>query len=85
MDYRDYKKVYWNELDQRIWRTDTTAEKIPIVYEYIGTMTKTEYELLIEVLFELFEDEKITLDKFQYVFGDIRSFCDRIKNLIDDL
>ena len=83
--YKEFKKVYWNELDQRIWRTDTTAEKIPIVYEYVGKMTETEYELLIEVLFELFDDDKISLNNFAAIFSDLRSFCDRIKNLSDDI
>ena len=85
MSYKDYKKVYWNELDQRIWRTDTTSNKIPVVYEYVGNMTLSEYELFIEVLFELFEDEKISLEKFEALFGDLRTFCDRIKNLVDDV
>jgi hypothetical protein len=85
MSYKEFKKVYWNEVDQRIWRTDTTSEKIPIVYNYIGTMTETEYELLIEILFELFDDDKITLQQFVNIFGDLRCFCDRIKNLTDDI
>jgi hypothetical protein len=31
----------------------------------------------------LFEDNKITLDDFHKIFGDIRCFCDRIKKLIE--
>ena len=46
-------------------------------------MTETEYELLIEILFELFDDDKITLQQFENIFGDLRCFCDRIKNLTD--
>ena len=80
----DYKNVYWNEIDQRMWRTNTTAGDVSIRFEYIGTMTRAEYDLLIETLWELYEDDKITLDEFQRIFGDIRSFCDRIKNLVEN-
>jgi hypothetical protein len=79
----DYKNVYWNEIDQRMWRTNTTAGDISVRFEYVGTMTRAEYDLLIEVLWELFEDDKITLDEFNKIFGDIRCFCDRIKKLIE--
>ncbi len=80
----DYKNVYWNEIDQRMWRTNTTAGDVSVRFEYIGTMTRAEYDLLIETLWELYEDNKITLDEFQKIFGDIRSFCDRIKNLVEN-
>ena len=80
----DYKNVYWNEIDQRMWRTNTTAGDVSVRFEYIGTMTRAEYDLLIETLWELYEDDKITLDEFQKIFGDIRSFCDRIKNLVEN-
>ena len=80
----DYKNVYWNEIDQRMWRTNTTAGDVSVRFEYIGTMTRAEYDLLIETLWELYEDHKITLDEFQRIFGDIRSFCDRIKNLVEN-
>lgn len=80
----DYRNVYWNEIDQRMWRTDTTAGDISVCFEYVGTMTSVEYDLLIEILWELFDDDKITLEQFQKIFGDIRSFCDRIKNLVDN-
>lgn len=80
----DYKNVYWNEIDQRMWRTNTTAGDVSVRFEYVGTMTRAEYDLLIETLWELYEDNKITLDDFQRIFGDIRSFCDRIKNLVEN-
>ena len=52
--YSDYKKVFYNELSQKAWRTNTTAVEQNVSYEYIGTMTLAEYELLIETLFELY-------------------------------
>jgi hypothetical protein len=45
-------------------------------------MTKIEFDLLIEVLWELYQDGTISFDDFQRIFGDLREFCDRIKNII---
>jgi len=79
----DYRNVYWNEIDQRMWRTTTTVDDVTVRYEYVGRMTRAEYDLLIETLWELFDDNKITLDEFQRIFGDIRTFCDQVKNLVE--
>jgi hypothetical protein len=79
----EYRNVFWNELDQKMWRTTTSAGDVSVRYEYVGTMTRAEYDLLIEILWELFDDDKITLDQFQKIFGDIRTFCDQIKNLVE--
>lgn len=79
----DYRNVYWNEIDQRMWRTTTTVGDVSVRFEYIGTMTSAEYDLLIETLWELFDDDKITLVEFARIFGDIRTFCDQIKNLVE--
>lgn len=79
----EYRNVFWNEIDQRMWRTTTSAGDVSIRYEYIGTMTSAEYDLLIETLWELFDDNKITLEEFQKIFGDIRTFCDQIKNIVE--
>ena len=79
----EYRNVYWNEIDQRMWRTTTTVDNVTVRYEYVGTMTRAEYYLLIETLWELYDDNKITFDEFARIFGDIRTFCDQIKNLIE--
>ncbi len=79
----EYRNVFWSEIDQRMWRTTTTIGDVSVRYEYVGTMTGAEYDLLIETLWELFDDNKITLEEFQRIFGDIRSFCDQIKNIVD--
>ena len=83
--YSDYKKVFYNEMSQKAWRTNTTANEQDVNYEYIGTMTQAEYELLVETLFELYEDNEISLKAFSRIFGDIRTFSDYIKNIVDNV
>ena len=76
--------VFWDETNQHIrFKSNTTFEN-HYNYEYIGYATDAEFSLLLEVLFVLFEDDHITLDEFYRVFGDIRTFCDIIKELVED-
>lgn len=79
-----YRKVFWNQTTQRIkWTQNETFEGY-IQYEYVGTATRAELDLLIEVLWELFDEDEITIQEFEMVFGDIRTFCDRLKKLVDE-
>lgn len=79
-----YRGVYWNDGRQRIrWTTNTTFENY-IEYEYIGSMTRAEFDLLLEILVEFFGDDKITMEQFVFVFDDLRNFCDKIKGLIEE-
>lgn len=84
MIYSNFKHVYYNEIDQKVWRTDTSVKDVSVRYEYVGNMTLAEYELLIEVLFQVFDENYITLEDFCLHFGDIRTFCDKIKKIIDE-
>lgn len=84
MGYSKYKPVFYNETSQKVWRTNTTIGDIPIEFDYVGTMTEVEFELLLEVLFEIFSTNDIMLDDFERVFGDIRTFCDIIKRLVNE-
>ena len=78
------KMVFWNEMDQHIrFKSNTTFEN-DYNYEYIGYATEAEFSLLLEVLFVLYEDDRISLEDFERVFGDIRTFCDIVKNIVDE-
>jgi len=78
------KKVYWNEDDQRIRWTQNSTYAASIQFVYAGNMTEPEFDLLLEVLFELYDDEKISLEDFLIIFNEIRTFCDRIKKYIEE-
>ena len=79
-----YKKVFWNVETQRIkWTQNVTFEGYAD-YDFIGYLTRAELDLLIEVIWELFEDDQITLQQFEMVFGDVRTFCDRLKKIIQE-
>lgn len=84
MNFDIYKNVYYSETSQKVWRTDTTIG-VPYEFEYIGKMNSAEYDLFLDVLFHIFGDEDIPLKAVEMYFGDIRTFCDKLKKLVDDM
>lgn len=78
------KSVYWNEDDQRIRWTQNHIYDANISFVFAGKMTEPEFDLLLEVLFELYDDDKISLEDFLIIFNQIRTFCDKIKGLLDE-
>ena len=46
-------------------------------------MTRVEFDLLVEVLWEVFEDKDIPLKDFMKYYNDIRHFCDKIKIILE--
>lgn len=84
MSFHEFKNVFWNEIDQRVWRTNTSMDDISIRYDYVGRMTEAEFELFVEILFELFDDDKITIVQFRELFRELRSFCNQIKDIIEE-
>lgn len=78
------KMVFWNETDQHIkFKSNATFEN-DYKYEYVGYATTAEFDLLLEVLFMLYEDDRISLEDFERVFGDIRTFCDVVKKIVEE-
>lgn len=75
-----YSSVYFDEETQKVRWTQSAPENFIFKYEYIGEMTRVEFDLLVEVLWELYEDDVIRLEDFTRHFGDLRAFCDKIKN-----
>lgn len=82
MSYSKYTKVYYSEIDDKVWRTDSTLDHNPR-FVYYGKMTRVEFELLVECLFTIFGEEKIPAKDFKKVFEEIREFCDEIKAMIE--
>ncbi|QDP51998.1 MAG: hypothetical protein GOVbin2700_35 [Prokaryotic dsDNA virus sp.] len=77
-----FSKVYFDENNQKVRWTQTTTDNMDITYDYVGKMTRVEFDLLIEILWEIFEDKDISLKDFMKHYKEIRSFCDRLKTMI---
>lgn len=74
------KAVFWNETNQRVRWCVRSRHNGDVHYSYVGEMTEPEFDLLLEVLFEIFDEDDISLEDFLVYFGKIRKFCDEIKN-----
>lgn len=80
-----YKGVYWNAEKQRIRYTEKHKFEDYKNYQYIGSLTRVEFDLLIEVLFVKFEDSHISFGEVQSIYDELRYFCNRVKDITDNL
>ncbi len=80
MTYR-YKSVYYSEDLQKVWRTNSTADIDEVNYEYIGELTLSEFNLLLEIFEEVYFNDDIPLEKFEYFLAELRIFCDKMKQM----
>lgn len=83
-----YRKVFYSEEKNKVrsksfdWVSNSTLNEEGD-FEYVGTMTPTELDLLVESLFSKYGVKDITLEQFENMFGDIRTFCDILKGLLE--
>lgn len=77
-----YIHLYFNETEQKVGRRKQVLTGAKDNFEYIGTLTEVERELLIEILFIVYGDDHISLDNFIRIFGDLKTFCDKIKQIV---
>jgi len=74
-----YKGVYFDDTNQKIRWTQSGADKLAVTYEYVGSSTRVEFDLLIEFLWYKYEDSHIDMKDLKKVFNEFRVFCDKIK------
>ena len=75
--------VYFDHCNQKVRWTQTSTSDMPVHYHYVGSMTRVEFDLLVEVLWEVFDDSDISLQEFCQYYQEIREFCDQIKKIIE--
>ena len=80
-----YKMIYWSETKQRIRFTSKHNFEDYENYEYVGALTKVEFDLLIEALFVKYEDELISFEEVQLMYDKLRNFCNNLKDITENL
>lgn len=80
---RNSKMVFWSELKQRIRFTTNLNFDDQDAYNYIGRLTEPEFEILLEALFYVYEDNEISVEAVQDLFDDLKIFLVRYKRLKD--
>jgi hypothetical protein len=77
------KKIYFEPDSQRVRWTQTSSDDFKYAYKYIGEANEPEFDLLMDFLWYLYEDEEITYNQFFDTFRELRDFCDQVKGLVD--
>lgn len=77
------KKIYFEEITQKVRWTQSSSDNFKYDYKYIGKANEPEFDLLMDFLWFLYEDKEITFNQFFDTFKELRTFCDQVKGLID--
>ena len=79
------RSVYFDEQTQKVRWTTTSSENFIYDYKYIGEATENEFNILIDLLWHLHEEKKMSYNDFNKVYSELRYFCDRVMGLVDEL
>ena len=79
------RSIYFDEGTQKVRWTQTSSDGFKYDYKYVGEATENEFNILIDLLWYLHEDKKMSYDDFNKVYHELRFFCDRVMGLVDDL
>lgn len=85
MKFNKARSIYFHEPTQKVRWTTTSSENFTVDYTYVGEATENEFNILIDLLWYLYEEKSMTYDEFYSVYHELRFFCDRIMGLVDEL
>jgi hypothetical protein len=85
MSYNKSRSIYFHEPTQKVRWTTTSSEDFKINYTYVGEATENEFNMLIDLLWHLYEEKSMTHEQFSSVYNELRYFCDRVMGLVDEL
>jgi len=77
------KKIYFEPITQKVRWTQTSSDTFKYDYKYVGEANEPEFDLLLDLLWFLYEDKEISYNEFFDIYKELRQFCDEIKGLID--
>mgnify|MGYP000524560583 FL=1 len=77
------KKIYFEEVEQRVRWTQSSTDKMKYNYKFIGVASEAEFDLLMELLWFMYEEDEISYNQFFDTFRELKTLCDEIKGLVD--
>ena len=78
------RAVYFDEQTQKVRWTSSCTSSFKYDYQYVGEASENEFNILIDLLWHLYEEKKITLNEFQDIYNKLRLFCDSVMGLVDE-
>lgn len=79
------RSIYFDEQTQKVRWTQSSSDGFQYDYKYIGEATENEFNILIDLLWHLHEEKKMSYEDFNRVYQELRYFCDRVMGLVDEL
>jgi len=83
MNFNKSRKLYFHEPSQKVRWTLTSTQDFKVDYTYVGEATENELNILIDLLWHLYEEKSMTHKEFQDVYNSLRQFCDEVMGLVD--
>jgi hypothetical protein len=72
----NYREIYYNEEAQKVKFTQSSTAEVPITFKYIGKMNQLELDVLIDFLWDIYQEKDISYREFKKHFDDFREFLD---------
>ena len=72
------KKIYFEEVEQRVRWTQSSTDNMKYNYKFIGVASEAEFDLLMELLWFMYEEDEISYNQFFDTFRELKTFCDEI-------
>jgi len=76
-----YKNVYFDEEKQKVKWTMSATTDVPINMKHVGKVNRVEFDLLIDFLWDVYEDNDISFKDFKKHLTAFRNFIDTQKDL----
>jgi hypothetical protein len=77
------RSIYFDEDTQKVRWTTTSSDGFKYDYKYVGEATESEFNILIDLLWHLHEENKMTYNEFATIYNQLRRFCDEVMGLVD--
>ncbi|MBT7881392.1 MAG: hypothetical protein HN624_02975 [Flavobacteriaceae bacterium] len=77
------KMLFWNEKRQRLKYTNNT-KLLESDFEYVGKLTSAEFDILIESMFIVYEDDYISFEDIVIMYSKLISFICELKRITNE-
>lgn len=75
--------LFWNEERQRLKYTNN-IRNLNHSFEYVGKLTLAEFDLFLESIFIVYEDNHISFEEIVIMYTKLISFITELKRITDD-
>ena len=75
--------LFWNQERQRLKYTNN-IKYLDTGFEYVGKLTLAEFDLFLESLFIVYEDDYISFEDVVIMYSKLISFINELQKLTDE-